>query len=363
MIEEFLAEIHKYFQGIVPHAYVISMIVFSVFLFWRSVRRVGSRMKNLSVDHEGRKIFDLILISVVFTHILARILYIAYMPEEFADTRWFWLPYEKIEGSIFWFESFPWKFFKLSAEGLLVDGLVLGQMFTIFFFAKVLKIKWEHIVNGFVDMTWWVFITILFMTAVQDESWKPFAAGCAVVMIGLIRLILNKFDIKQIPEFVYKFYGPFWKTAIILGLPISVLAWNYAGPTPEDRDFLLVIDFMAIITSFWILSTELLSSFLSKKRDSSGTASGVMSRRPGSPRRSRESISRPRHRSQDRKRKEPKAASRGRMAISWGRTVGGRVAQAGGGVLGRIRQGKQGQQDQGDNNSKNKKAGKDSQNS
>ena len=98
-------------------------IILPVYYLWRGVKK-----DKKNPDFRQEHVFDFAFFSLVLGILLSRLFYIFLNSEIFSDIRWFWIPYEKIQEQILWFESFPWLFFKMNLNTVTIDGFVIGLL-------------------------------------------------------------------------------------------------------------------------------------------------------------------------------------------------------------------------------------------
>lgn len=268
MVVNVLEMIHGKFSVQMQIVYLICVLFLGLFLFWRSTRRLHIRETTKTQElTDSRKLFrvgglfDLVLLCLLFAFFLARILYIVYMPAEFSDARWFWIPYEKIENNIYIMASFPWLFLRLWDGGFLVDGFVLGLTSSFFFFSKFYSLRWSSVADAVADFLWFVFMTVEIFFAVCDESLFHLGVFGVLLVVGGLRLLSNKFKNNKKYSVYTRIVGILWKTAAFLGPSVIVLwlrlsRWNIPG-----REFLIAVDATGVAIAVWMWIAHALGGF------------------------------------------------------------------------------------------------------
>lgn len=109
------------------------IFLLGMYVFWRG--SVETRKNRSSV-------FDMFLISGLFSVIVGRIMYIVLEWDKFSSYIWYWLPYEKYGNTVFLFRLLPWRFFSIWDGGLVIFSMFLSILVFMTFYSFVIK-KWN----------------------------------------------------------------------------------------------------------------------------------------------------------------------------------------------------------------------------
>ncbi|MFH1547520.1 MAG: hypothetical protein ABIC57_03470 [bacterium] len=125
---------------------IVVGILVPVFILWRDLKR-EKKDEYFRTEH----VFDFVCFSFLFGIILARISYMALNWDIFREVRWFWIPYEKIEEQVMWLESFPWIFFKMGINTVLIEGFAIGLIAGINFTRGIHHLSWKRVSVALAD--------------------------------------------------------------------------------------------------------------------------------------------------------------------------------------------------------------------
>jgi len=251
-----------------PAVYVAIVSIVSLFLFWRSVQRTcqdrnGNRgacedMTPEELTRWGHKVFDLVIISIISTLIFSRLMYMVQNWGEFADARWFWLPYEKIDGEVFLFASFPWLLLKIWDGGLLLIGLVIGWMISMILFSRMMGIRWGSISNALADFFWFWFVAMGLYGAVRLEMWWLLVVIGYLCVLGFVRWGVNRRKHQTGMDRVHRVVSFVWKVSVIIGVPSILFIYYLFYQVGEISIFLVALSCVGIGVGVWILVGDFL---------------------------------------------------------------------------------------------------------
>jgi len=143
-------EIVPFIQGLSSQNYLISVLILGLslptFLLWRGLKK-GKDLSFYRQEH----VFDFVFFSLLFGVLVSRFFYIILNLNDFSEIRWFWIPYEKIEDQVLWFETFPWVFFKMGVNTVLWEGFALGFLGGIFSARSIHRLPWKKISMALCD--------------------------------------------------------------------------------------------------------------------------------------------------------------------------------------------------------------------
>lgn len=182
------------------------LITFGIgtYIFWTEMKRIG-KLRN--------DIFDQWLFTMAITVGWGRIAYVITRWSSFVNSYWFYLPYEKYAGDIYWFRAMPWKLLTVWDGGVLFTSLLSAFVIGILVHMLVFK-KWR--VRAMLTP---VVVTMFFM------------AGSMLFIYGAL------LDIPEIYE------GGGWMVVIVLvyQLLLNLLKKTFSGHSFMSRDFLSII--------------------------------------------------------------------------------------------------------------------------
>jgi len=166
-------------------------------------------------------VFDFIVFSYLFGIVFSRLLYIILNYDLFQDARWFWIPYERIEGDVFLFQSFPWLFFKMDLETVVIDGFAIGFFWGLGFVRSMHKLEWKKISMALCD---YVGLLIAFGSWLGYIYTKlEFLVYPVLILLGLWltkELTKSSFEpFKKLTAFLWKFFS-------ISAAPL-IITYNY----------------------------------------------------------------------------------------------------------------------------------------
>lgn len=269
MVGEFLSTINAHTTVQIEFLYLAAVTIAGVFVFWRSVRRTMTRESEKEgeslVDISslwGHRVFDLLLISGIISVLTSRLTYLLAHPDELRGVRWFWLPYERIEGTVFLFDSLPWLLLKVWEGGVLLDGLVLGWLVSLMVVSRLMKVKWGSISNALSDFFWVWFIGVELYAAVIWEIPNLLWIVCALLLLGVVRFrTLRAKERNKVSKRVHRSVSLTWKVATLVGVPIGLLINNVFVQEIAYEQVAVVLNIIAAIVGLWIISGDVLEFF------------------------------------------------------------------------------------------------------
>ncbi|MEA3356912.1 MAG: hypothetical protein U9Q67_00545 [Patescibacteria group bacterium] len=262
MLLKILATVSPHFSPLGQVIFVISAVLVGLYVYWRSFKTVSS-------DNEFMT-FDLVLFALVISIVVSRLVYIFYNPGEFVEMRWFWLPYEKINGEVFVMATFPWIFFRITDGGFIVDGLILGFIASIIPSTKLFSVSFQKVVSASANFLWFMFLVVELFLAVSQESVSNLNIFLALVLIGVARLLISSglsghSAAKQIRR--YTGIDFVWWVAALAGLPAFLLFDRYGDSGLVNSILLIVVNITTVLFSLIIVG---LGIFLSRSTIDSG---------------------------------------------------------------------------------------------
>ena len=261
-----LATLHTHFTTEISVIYGFVFLTFAGFLFWRSVRRNSTLLDGSRDDEEmdadaqrwGFKSFDVLVLSVIGAVLISRLTYLIVSPDVFQDARWFWIPYEKIEGEVQLFASLPWLFFRVWDAALPHESLILGWLLSLVSVSRILRIPWRFLSNAVSEVFWLCLIGLEGYLAIRWEAWGP------VIVVGYL-LVLGVFRHRSIlarsvrgTTFPDKLISVLWKLSTVTGLPLATLLLNSFYRTFEASEFFIVVSGLSLLVGVWIIAGDLL---------------------------------------------------------------------------------------------------------
>ncbi|MDD3662187.1 MAG: hypothetical protein PHG63_03940, partial [Candidatus Dojkabacteria bacterium] len=168
------------------------------FLFWRSLVRtrhttgvVPGEGTNWGAGTVSSHSFDLLAASTVSAVIVGRIAYIVSTFHDFIGLRWFWLPYERIEGEVHIADSLPWAAFRLWDGGILIEGALLGFLAVLLVQTYRKADIWKRVLNASSDMLWLWLTALLIYWYIETSQLVLLASSVGIVFLGVVRLLSN----------------------------------------------------------------------------------------------------------------------------------------------------------------------------
>lgn len=248
------------------YVYFAFISAIAVFLFWRSVQRTcckGMDSNQGDIDRcrkeWGRKTFDFILLSFGTALVFSRALYILYQPSEYFDVRWFWIPYERIEGEIFLFASFPWVFFRMWDGGLLLAGVVLGWFVSVIIYSRIMNIRWGAVSNAVADFLWFCFLGVQVYYIYNQGQTISYVILFYYMLLGIARWLANKVKVRQ--KILHRIVSFVWKVSIMVGIP-SIMLVDAVVSTDDPGKYLLAgAAALTVLIGIWVLAGDALEFF------------------------------------------------------------------------------------------------------
>lgn len=118
---------------------IIIIFIIGMYIFWRECRLVKK---------DNNSVFDIWFINTLVISIWSRIAFILANPTIFENVRWFYLPYERFNETIYLFRSLPWKFFAIWDGGFLFTAVAFAYLFSSFIaITMVKKWSWKEMLN------------------------------------------------------------------------------------------------------------------------------------------------------------------------------------------------------------------------
>lgn len=241
------------------------LVFLSMFLFWRSVRRSflfagdGRSAEEIDADSErwGLSSFDLMILSFLGALFVSRLAYIVVNPDVFREARWFYLPYEKIDGEVNFFASLPWLFFRFWDFLPTVESLVLGWLLFLVWLSRFMRIPWRYLANAVADVFWIVFVGIEVYLGIREVSIIPFVIIVYLAVLAFFRFLTNRERIRSGATVFYKTIAILWKLSTITGLPIALSIVLLFSKDYQGKVFSLAVSALAVLAGLWIIAREL----------------------------------------------------------------------------------------------------------
>lgn len=245
---------------------IILVVSLSLFLFWRALRISVRRVKDGRTEEEieadsrrwGFRAFDLAILSILGALFIARVCVLIVNPDVFDDVRWFWLPYEKIDGDVMIFGSLPWLLFRLWDVSLPIQSLVLGWMVSVIALSRLMRVPWGFVSNSISDVFWVIFIAVQIYFGVLWEVVGPLLVVIPLVLLGIVKFLSQKKLPGQKGSKFDMTISVIWKLTTIVGLPSALLVYDYFYRTIYAEDFFVFISIASIGLGFWLMSRELI---------------------------------------------------------------------------------------------------------
>lgn len=188
-------------------------ISISVYFLWKGVKK---DKKNPYFRQEH--VFDFLFSSFFWAILLSRLLFIFQNPEIFSGVRWFWIPYEKVQDQILWFQSFPWLFFKMSSSTVAIEGFVIGFFGGIYIVKNVHRLNWKKISMAICDY-------IGLITAFG--CWATYLFSKQEFLIYPVLVLFILFFVKELTRSSFDIFRKLtygiWKFFSIVALPSVII--------------------------------------------------------------------------------------------------------------------------------------------
>jgi hypothetical protein len=192
---------------------IILGIVLPVYFLWRGVKK-DKKSQYFRQEH----VFDFAFFSLVLGVLLSRLFYIFLNSDMFSDVRWFWIPYEKIQEQILWFESFPWLFFKMSLNTVAIEGFVIGFWGGIHVVKNIHRLNWKESSMALCDY-------IGLITAFG--CWASYMYSKQEYLIYPVLILFILFLVKELTrgsfDIFKKLTSGIWKFFSIVALPLVII--------------------------------------------------------------------------------------------------------------------------------------------
>jgi hypothetical protein len=207
----------------------------------------------------GKKTFDFILLSFSTALIFSRALFILYQPGGFTDARWFWIPYERIEGKVLLFESFPWLFFRIWDGGLLLAGMVLGWFVSVIVYSRIMNIRWGAVSNAVADFLWFWFLGVQVYYIYSYGNAISYVILVYYLLLGIARWWTN--SMKGRIKMMHRIVSFIWKVSIMVGIPAIMLV--DAAMSKDDPGWYLLAGAAGLtaLIGMWVLAGDALEFF------------------------------------------------------------------------------------------------------
>ena len=248
------------------YVYFAFISAIAVFLFWRSVQRTCCRGIDLdqgdierSRKEWGYKSFDFILLSFGTALIFSRAIFILYQPGEFLDVRWFWIPYERIDGEVFFFASFPWLFFRVWDGGLLLAGMVLGWFVSAIVYSRIMNIRWGAVSNAVADFLWFLFLGTQVYHIYDQGHTISYVIFFCYTLLGIVRWFANRVKARQ--KMLHRIVSFVWKVSIMVGIPLIMLVGVVISVDDSGRYLLSGVAALTAFVGVWVLAGDALEFF------------------------------------------------------------------------------------------------------
>lgn len=245
--------------------YVLFMFVFGLFLFWRSMRRnvvmcdADRRTEEIEEDARrwGFKVFDIMVLSLLGAVIVSRVSYIIAQPDLFRASRWFWIPYEKVDEAIRLFSSFPWLFFRVWDGPLPLESLILGWVLSLVAISRFLRVPWGFLADGISDVYYVCLFGLEVYIAAKWEVGGPLLVVGYLLVLGLLKWKSKPNKALIASSISHKTISIVWKISTIVGLPFALFVWDAFYRVFLGREFFMAISVLAIILGIWIMAKDL----------------------------------------------------------------------------------------------------------
>ncbi|MBD3329693.1 hypothetical protein GF357_04335 [Candidatus Dojkabacteria bacterium] len=179
-------------MGFIPLLIIIFIV--GMYIFWRESKLVN---KNLT------SIFDQWVFAAVITAVWGRMSYIIANWSQYAQTPWFYLPYEKYGSDVYFFRLLPWRFLAIWDGGFLFTGLITAfVVFNFVYVTFIKKWKWDEMLAPVVVSSHFILGAILTIYGVFLEQQDIIIYGG--VLLGIVVLFyLLRFAKRQLGEVIY----------------------------------------------------------------------------------------------------------------------------------------------------------------
>lgn len=271
--------------------YFIVLFVVGLFVYWKAARRrfdvftsndtekgpkdktsklwlsrpdKDSQMfKQLNLNITISKLFDYLVISLIVGVFISRVLYILYDPTEFADIRWFYIPYEKIDDQVFWFSSFPWVMFNLGVGSVIPGGFLLGFLLCYILLLKSSVIKLNQNIKPLTDFIIFTLIGIGFFFSITFKDVSVFYLSLAYAGLLVVRFFLIKQNFIKLSEGLIKRIFNF---IFIVSVP-SLLIYKHLTYDHPNSEFLLVVDIAGLFVTLWLSGVDISNLVFGKQEE------------------------------------------------------------------------------------------------
>ncbi len=262
---DWLETVRTFVSGIHPLILLIIVFFFGLYVFWRGC---AESRKNRS------SVFDMFLISGIFSSIVGRVSYVIIEWEQFSSYIWYWIPYEKYGDKIYLFRLLPWRFLSIWDGGLVILCMFVAILLSMTFYTLVIKKwRWKHMFFPiYFSATTMLGVAFVLTGFVGDFNEWIYKGLILIALIAIFYLLFRfiTFVVKDTLKEKYSFG--------YLGLLLVWISSGYIAYIYLSDDFSIIEDICVILFVLWSIIMGLSFLFdLRKARVSIQTRSTVRS--------------------------------------------------------------------------------------
>jgi hypothetical protein len=219
-------------------------IISSSFSLWSGIKKRGKKKLEY---YRPEQVFDIIVLPFLFGVLLARLTYILDNWDFYREIRWFIIPYEKIDGEIFWFETFPWLFLKMGLQTVSVEGFAVGFLFGVTTAKRIHQMKWSKISLPLADFVGLIGIFGNWIVFILTENKLFLYPMLLLATVWMIKNLTRKsFDyFRDFTEALWKLFAFLWFPVLLL---YTILVYSDGSPLWKD----VVIVGVVSVYCLWI---------------------------------------------------------------------------------------------------------------
>jgi hypothetical protein len=199
MIEDYLEKISELLAPrYISIPLIVLAVLLSIFFFWRKLKKVqrkvvlqGEISQNYAKHFRNINIFDILLGIFIFSLLSSRTVFLLLNTDLIGNVCWFWIPYEKIDGQIYWFRCFPWHILKFWDGGLSFEGFTAGLLISLYLSVKASTISWKSLFRPASVLLYSLLLSLEAYLALSLRSSLHFTIFTVLTVLVMIRSILN----------------------------------------------------------------------------------------------------------------------------------------------------------------------------
>lgn len=210
--------IFQFFGNVEPVVFFLIITFIGMFIFWRG---------GVETRKDRSSVFDMFFISILFSLLIGRLMFIISNWASYSNLGWYWLPYEKYDTGVYLFRVLPWKFLNIFDGGLDILSMFVGFLFGATLWGVGAK-KWSW--NDIFPTIYLTGETMLSLSFIlmglgsANASW--IYEGLILLVFPLVAIIMINYTNKiERPALEKKLY--IWGNSLLIIISIAVVAYIY----------------------------------------------------------------------------------------------------------------------------------------